>query len=126
MTGTNVAVNFSLVPLLKGLAIGKIVSELVESMDVVNHQHREYHSERVVGEDAWQLPEDAEMEDVNGEEGYIFTRLISIPKNLKECVQTVEESGIKVRHKLRFVIQLLNPDGHISEVSNLPYLTRLF
>ena len=122
-TGTNVAVNFSLVPLLKGLAIGKVLSELVESMDVVNHQHREYRSERVVGGDTWQLPEDAEMEDVNGQEGYTFTRLISIPKNLKECIQTVEENGIKVRHKLRFVIQLLNPDGHVSEVSHLPDLT---
>ena len=117
------AVDFSLVPLLKGLAIGKIVSELVESMVVVNHQNREYHSERVVGEDAWQLPEGAEMEDVNGQEGYAFTRLISIPKSLKQCLQSVEERGIKVRHKLKFVIQLLNPDGHTSEVSHLADLT---
>lgn len=44
-----------------------------------------------------------------------------LPKSLNECVQDCEVPGIKVRHKLKFIVQLHNPDGHISELrASLP------
>ena len=67
------------------------------------------------------IPADMETQECFTEgfpsEGYIFSRSIDIPKNLKECLQNVETMGFKIRHALEFNIQLRNPDGHVSEVS---------
>lgn len=57
-----------------------------------------------------------EMEDIEGQEGYAFSRNIAIPQSLKKCVQSVEALGIKVRHSLCLTVRLRNPDGHFSEV----------
>ena len=118
--GSAVAVDFVLIPLLKGLKIGKVTLELVESQDVSidgPYVPRQSHISRVVVGDEWQLPDDAETEDIEGQEGYKFTRLLLIPRSLRDCVQSVEATGIRVKHRLQFIIQLLNPDGHVSEVS---------
>ena len=119
--GSAVAVEFILIPLLKGLKIGKVTSELVESQDVTIDQpypSRQSRLSRVVASDEWQLPLDAETEDIEGQEGYKFTRLLLIPRCLRDCVQSVEANGIRVKHRLQFIVQLLNPDGHVSEVSH--------
>ena len=118
--GTEIPIDFSLMPLLKGLKIGNITTDLIEAQDMTPdhplHAKNGYHNSRLVSSDTYELPEEAETQDINGQEGYRFTRLIPIPKSLRRCVQTVEERGIKIRHRLRFVIQLINPDSHISEV----------
>lgn len=41
---------------------------------------------------------------------------VLLPKSLHACVQDCEVAGIKIKHKLKFTIQLHNPDGHMSEV----------
>ena len=110
-----------LIPLLKGLKIGKITSELAESQDITVDQpypSKQCHMSRVVAQDEWQLPVDAETEDIEGQEGYKFTRLLQIPRSLRDCVQTLDVTGIRIKHRLQFVVQLLNPDGHVSEVSH--------
>ena len=54
-----------------------------------------------------------------------------MPKSLRECRQSVDLLGVKIKHKLKFNVKLRNPDGHISEVSSvhsglsLVVLTRL-
>lgn len=50
-------------------------------------------------------------------EGYHCERVLDMPQSLTRCLQDTDTKGIKVRHKLKFRIQLHNPDGHISEVS---------
>lgn len=50
-------------------------------------------------------------------EGYQLSRYLSLPKSLTKCLQDTDTRGIRVRHKLKFRIQLHNPDGHVSEVS---------
>ncbi|MCJ1351070.1 MAG: hypothetical protein MMC33_001052 [Icmadophila ericetorum] len=119
--GTDIQVNFSLIPLLKGLRIGSVITELIEAQDMTpehpSHAKNPYRAARIVHSDTYQLPEGTEAEDIGGQEGYVFTRLIPIPKSLRRCVQSVEERGIKIRHRLKFVIQLINPDSHISEAS---------
>ncbi len=42
---------------------------------------------------------------------------LDLPRKLGRCIQDVNAQGIKVRHKLRVVVALKNPDGHVSEVS---------
>ena len=119
--GCPVVINFSLIPHLKGLKIGRVITELVESLEVTTDQvpqlRKEHHSVRVVTEDVFQLPEGTETEDVNGQDGYVFTRMIRIPRSLRQCLQTVDVAGIRIRHRLKFVVNLTNPDGHTSEVS---------
>ena len=72
---------------------------------------------RLIVRDEHRLPDDVETEDLEGQEGYVFSRSLRLPQSLKHCVQTVEALGIKIRHYLSFNIQMHNPDGHVSEVS---------
>ena len=81
-------------------------------------QSDKYHYvTRIVAEATWAMDEDAETEDIDGQDGWVFSRSLPLPKNLKDCVQSVETHGIKVKHQVKFVVALLNPDGHKSEVS---------
>lgn len=119
--GTPITVDFTLVPLLKGLKIGRISTELLEVQEITPNvnggpRYGQYKSTRVVAQDEWQIPADAEAEDIDGQEGWMFQRAIAIPKSLGQCVQTVDAFGLRVRHRLRFNIQLHNPDEHTSEV----------
>ena len=43
--------------------------------------------------------------------------IINIPSSLSKCTQDVDLStNVRVRHKLKFNIGLINPDGHTSEL----------
>ncbi len=119
--GTKIQVDFKLVPLLKGLKFGKVVTELNErqevSVKVRNASTKSRHNHRSIAKDEYCFPDNAESIDIEGQDGFIFSRAVSIPQSLKSCLQTVDVLGIKVRHSLSFNIQMHNPDGHISEVS---------
>lgn len=121
--GTSVRIDFKLVPLLKGLGIGQIHSELVESHDLTlnpedtDAARNTYKITRPIVSDKFELTEnDMEILDETAE-GYQFTRYLDLPKTLTRCLQDTDTKGIKVRHKMKFRIQLHNPDSHISEVS---------
>jgi arrestin-related trafficking adapter 4/5/7 len=119
--GSIVQVNFELAPLLKGLRIGKATSAVVETLQVVVEPKgeirrvREYVRE--VASDEYELPEDAETRDVNGVEGYVFSRQIQLPLSLHACIQSAMQKNIVAKHQLKFRVALHNPDGHLSEVS---------
>ena len=119
--GTNVQVDFRLIPLLKGLRFGKIVTELNEKQEVSIKGPRAPIRSRAVtrsiAKDDFRLPDDVESEDVEGQDGYTFSRSIRIPQSLTKCLQTVDALGIKIRHNISFNVQMHNPDGHVSEVS---------
>lgn len=119
--GTSININFELVPLLKGLRIGKISTDLFElqdfEIDQISQINKYHRGQRLVVEDEWEMPEDWPAEDIDGMEGYRFVRSLQIPMNLRECIQDVEAKGIRIKHKLTFVVRLINPDGHVSEVS---------
>ena len=121
--GTNVQLDFKIIPLLKGLKIGKIECFLFERQDFEVEQEalsdKYYQVSRVVAEDVWELDEAVETEDIDGQDGYVFSRCLQLPKNLKDCVQSIDTHGIKVKHQIKFVVGLLNPPhpgGHKSEV----------
>ncbi len=118
--GTSVQVDFKLIPILKGLKFGKITTELVEKQEFTIQGRAPKRSRQVnrsIAKDEYRPPDDMETVDIEGQEGFLFTRIIPIPRSLKRCMQTVEAMGIKIRHNLIFNVQMRNPDGHISEVS---------
>lgn len=122
--GTSVQVDFRLIPMLKGLRIGQINSQLIENHeltlnpedpDTVRHT---YKITRTIIDDEHELDGDNNLEIIDETaEGYQFTRFLELPKTLSRCLQDTDTRGIKVRHKMKFRIQLHNPDGHVSEVS---------
>ncbi|KAK2797084.1 hypothetical protein FQN51_008856 [Onygenales sp. PD_10] len=121
--GTSLTVDFRLIPLLKGLVIGTITSQFVETHDfVMNPDDAEifqvsHKSTKVIVEDTYTLDADEQLEILNEEvEGYEFSRAIELPKSLSKCLQDADTKGIKIKHKLKFRIQLHNPDGHTSEL----------
>ncbi|KAL4955719.1 hypothetical protein BDW69DRAFT_182271 [Aspergillus filifer] len=121
--GTSIRVDFKLIPLLKGLGIGQIISQLVETHDLTFNPEdpdairNTYKTTRTIINDEHTLDEDNALEIIDeSAEGYQFSRTLDLPKTLTRCLQDTDTRGIKVRHKLKFRVQLLNPDGHISEL----------
>lgn len=124
MFGTTVQVDFRLIPLLKGLKIGKITTELNERQEMTVKGPRTHKKRReitrLIARDEHCLAENAEAETLGEQEGYAFSRTLSIPQSLRKCLQSVDALGIRVRHNLHFNVQMHNPDGHVSEVSANP------
>ncbi|KAK2813545.1 hypothetical protein FQN49_008292, partial [Arthroderma sp. PD_2] len=121
--GTSVKVDFRLIPLLKGLRIGTVTTQFIESYDVMSCrddsrlQPTSHKSVRVVVADHFRLGPEEERRFLEEEDdGYQFSRVLELPKKLCKCIQDTDTKGIKIRHKLKFKIQLHNPDGHTSEL----------
>ena len=118
--GKSIPVSFILVPLLKGLRVGKVESSLYEKfeirLDLKNEPSRTYIDERKVFSDTYDVSSNLETQDIDGQDGYSFSRQVSIPRNLRKCMQTVAERNMKIKHEVRFVVALHNPDEHVSEV----------
>ena len=124
MFGTAVQVDFKLIPLLKGLKIGKITTELNERQEMTvkgpRTPRKRREITRLVAKDEHCLAQNLEAENIGGQEGYVFSRTLSIPQSLRKCLQSVDVLGIRIRHHLHFNVQMHNPDGHVSEVSANP------
>jgi hypothetical protein len=121
--GTSLRIDFRLIPLLKGLQIGQITSQLMESHELTLNPEdpdtvqNTFKSSKVIVTDTYELEAATDMEILDEyAEGYQFCRYLDLPKTLNKCLQDTDARGIKVRHKLKFRVQLHNPDGHTSEV----------
>lgn len=120
--GTSIRVDFKLIPLLKGLTIGQITSQLIESHDLTlnpedpDSAQNTYKVTRNILTDEHVLDGDNITIIDEMAEGYEFTRYLDLPQTLTRCLQDTDTKGIKIRHKLKFRIQLHNPDGHVSEL----------
>ncbi|KAK4128494.1 hypothetical protein N657DRAFT_652161 [Parathielavia appendiculata] len=127
--GSSIPVEMRFTPLLKGLELGDITVKLIETHDIIlqqpNHTHKEYRKEREV--DTWTIPvtreehwqdviQDSGPEGWDGQEGWVVNTSLPLPKKLTKCIQDVNVKGIKIRHKLKLVVALNNPDGHVSEL----------
>ncbi|KAI9673003.1 MAG: hypothetical protein M1817_003167 [Caeruleum heppii] len=110
--GTSVPVELRFFPLAKGLAIGKIYLNLVENL-TYTLSNKQTKWQRDVAESHFNGG--VEMGVVEGRDGWLITHKIPLPKSLRECLQDVDEQGIRIRHKLHFHIELKNADGHSSE-----------
>ncbi|GFP54636.1 hypothetical protein ACSS6W_002467 [Trichoderma asperelloides] len=118
----NMEMRFS--PLLKGLELGDITAKMVEIRDcfiqgATGLNMREHRTERDVA--SWKFAVDREehwhdMIEDSGQEGWLLTKPLELPKKLRQCIQDLNHHGIRVRHKIKLTVALKNPDGHISEL----------
>lgn len=122
--GASVPLQMRFTPLLKGLEMGEISVKMLEIRECTlqgptGNIFKEHRTEREVSN--WKFEVDREehwhdtIEDT-GQEGWMVEKKLNLPKRLRQCVQDLNHNGIKVRHKLKLVVALKNPDGHISEV----------
>lgn len=113
--GLGTPVSMMLVPLLKGLQLGAITMTLVEMYLYSSYQPSPLIQERVVCEKVIPQPDE---NDANFQmDKWELSSFLKIPANLSKCTQDCEIlTHIKVRHKVKFVIGLRNPDGHVSEL----------
>lgn len=121
--GTSIALEMRFTSLLKGLKIGPIRCQLIEiqefSLSGLNFNEKYYKTQREVNHWTLELNEEEHYRDVineEGQDGFVLKKLLPIPKSLRRCLQDCETHGIKIRHKVKFNIALINPDGHVSEV----------
>ena len=103
-----------LIPILKGLRIGKITVQLHEAQEFILYNDIHLITRKVAYAE-YNIPDSFQTlgED---QDGFHLHERLTLPRALKRCVQDVHCKGIKVRHKLVFNVQLHNPDGHLSEV----------
>lgn len=124
--GTFVTINFKLISLLKCLKIEAVHTAVKESQEL---RHTEGDGKlsrwkalpRVIAEDHYRVSENTETQEVLNahgcpQEGYEFARDLKIPKSLRDCMQSVETSGFRIKHTLEFRVSMRNPDDHVSEV----------
>ncbi|KAL8935212.1 MAG: hypothetical protein Q9211_004818, partial [Gyalolechia sp. 1 TL-2023] len=126
--GTAVQVHFRIVSLLKGLKIGEVSTKINETQDIIfdlRRQAKKIRSTRTVAEDRFHFPQDQETVLIDGQDAWVFTRQITLPKSLRECLQTVDALGIRAKHNLTFNVKLLNPDEHVSEVLLSKFICRV-
>jgi arrestin-related trafficking adapter 4/5/7 len=128
--GSFVQVDFKLISLLKGLVIGNVSTQVKEEQEFLVDPEWGVSAlnsgitktDRVVVSDVYKVSAETDEQIIDeAAEGYQFSRYLELPKSLNQCIQDCNVKGIKIRHKVKFNVQLHNPDGHISELrANLP------
>ncbi|SCU78850.1 LAMI_0A06260g1_1 [Lachancea mirantina] len=126
--GSAAQIHVMIVPLLKGLKLGPIKVSLIEYSSYCAPFGAPTSQERIVNKMKLSDPLNHSASGANFEDSETFQdkweveTLFSIPPSLSKCTQDCNIlANIKVRHKLKFVISLINPDGHISELrASLP------
>ncbi|KAL6452466.1 ROD1 Protein ROD1 [Candida maltosa Xu316] len=110
--GSGSPISMMLVPLLKGLQLGDIKIELIENYTYVGNLPPYQNAERTITTKKIPKPDPDSMLDK-----WEIDTFLKIPSSLSECTQDVDLlNHVKVRHKLKFNIGLINPDGHVSEL----------
>ncbi|KXH59399.1 arrestin [Colletotrichum salicis] len=122
--GATVPLQMRFTPLLKGLEMGEISVKMLEIRECTlqgptGNVFKEHRTEREVSNWKFDVERDEHWHDTiedTGQEGWMVEKKLNLPKRLRQCVQDLNHNGIKVRHKLKLVVALKNPDGHISEL----------
>lgn len=119
--GASIPLELRFTPLLKGLELGDISTQLMEIRECTTPgvHAREHKVERKVSDWTIKLTREENWSDMigdTGQEGWTASRKLDLPRLLRQCVQDVNHHGIKIRHRLKVVVALHNPDGHVSEV----------
>ncbi|KAF3937013.1 hypothetical protein ABW19_dt0209678 [Dactylella cylindrospora] len=118
--GSYIPIEVRLTPLLKGLTVHKISVALKEAYEL-SPPSKETTGTRHILEVDFPGFDDPPHDEDDG--AWILKDRIFLPQTLAKCLQDCEVGKIKIRHKLKFAIQLKNPDGHISELrATLPVM----
>jgi hypothetical protein len=127
IVGTSVTADFVLIPLRKGVEISNIKMELIESRQLfcdyggrrISHQadsHVVTKEGHMPGNSENRVPEGVEEADQLFDECHRFSMTLELPKSLKNCRQSVDTENLRITHKLRLYVNLLNPEGHTSQL----------
>ncbi|PSN75280.1 carbon catabolite repression protein cred, partial [Corynespora cassiicola Philippines] len=127
IVGSSITADFMLIPLRKGVEISTIKMELLESRQLfadfagrrVSHQTdvQVAHKDGLMPENsAHQVPDGIDDADQLFDESHRFQMTLDLPKSLKYCRQSVDTENIRISHKLRLYVNLLNPEGHTSQL----------
>lgn len=129
--GSATPIYIVIVPLLKGLKLGHIKISLLENSQYLGKFGGVVDQDRVVskmkikdpiGHVALLKQKNAEgapdaLEPIDFQDRWEIDTVLNVPPSLSKCTQDCDIfNNIKVRHKLKFSISLINPDGHVSEL----------
>ncbi len=124
--GSYIPLEMRFSPLLKGLEMGLITAKLVEiqefSVAGFTAAAKQYKNERDITTWTFEVNRDEHWHDdieETGQEGWTVKKELPLPKKLSKCIQDCSVQGIKIRHKVKLIVALKNPDGHISEVRSV-------
>ncbi|EGV60296.1 hypothetical protein CANTEDRAFT_127408 [Yamadazyma tenuis ATCC 10573] len=118
--GSKVPIKIKMVPLAKGLKLKRVVCEIVQHHHVSSMVESSPEFENIIGTQQiyGKLTDDQLSSDC-----WEFSCNYRVPSRLQELTQTctLNHELIQVRHRLRIVIHIQNPDGRTSELrANLP------
>lgn len=119
--GGKAKMHILIVPLMKGLTLGKITVSIQQYFSLKGDGDESFEDEHTIFKCV--LPE-ISMDELSPDKWSLEAR-ISLPLNLKQCTPDVDlkDDLIRVRHKLTLNINIMNSDGHISQVkSKLPII----
>lgn len=112
--GGSTAIDLLIIPLRKGLKLGKVTASISQQFSLRGLKNEFYEEEdSVMEEEIEPIPkEDSSLDQ------WSFLAHVKIPANLRTVHHDCDTRGhmIKVRHKLKLRIQLVNSDGHVSEL----------
>ena len=130
--GTSVTANFELSPLRKGVRMGKIELRFIETVvkriladDVPSARcDRSKLDEIEILRHDMDFPEDSKItyeetsadNPIMADEMYKFHATVMLPKSLKHCRQDVDLPNVKITHQFRIMVNILNPEGHVSQL----------
>ncbi|CCF57236.1 hypothetical protein KAFR_0C02430 [Kazachstania africana CBS 2517] len=139
--GSSTPIHIMIVPLIKGLRLGPIKISVVETSQYCGNIGGTNSQDRIVTKMKIKDPlkhvaklkksknhrerddfYSDDEEDFEFQDKWEVNTILNIPPSLSKCTQDCNIlRNIKVRHKLKFVISLINSDGHISELrASLP------
>ncbi|KAE8381311.1 hypothetical protein BDV26DRAFT_278884 [Aspergillus bertholletiae] len=113
--GSKIRVSYRFVPLVKGIRLKSIRSDVVETHTVLKPSC--VSRSRPVVIDEYQ-PLAWEDMDISTDDGcwYLCSRTIHLPKSTRQCLQSTATTVMHIKHSMQFLITMLNPDGHLSSV----------
>ncbi|KAK5163953.1 uncharacterized protein LTR77_010349 [Saxophila tyrrhenica] len=134
--GTSITADVELSPIKKGLVLGKVELRLLETVvkriqasEVPGDRDRSKSDETEVAKTDLEFPEQSRVmyddETVDNptmaDEMYKFKVTLPLPRSLNTCRQDVDSHQINVTHRFKLMVNIHNPEGHISQlVCRLP------
>ena len=115
--GSEVPLEISIIPLIQNLKLGPIRIILYENIHYFNNGVKS-KQERIVSRMKIMDPEAQVIrltDDDKFQEKWELNFLFKIPADLSLCVQDCKVlNNLRITHKIRFIVCLINPDGHES------------
>ncbi|RAL02604.1 arrestin domain-containing protein [Aspergillus ibericus CBS 121593] len=112
-----IPISFHFVPIRKGLTISSIQIQIIETHKAI--QPSLGTRSRIIVQDDYIPPCWDELDTTSDDEGYwhCLTRIVHLPKDTKQCVQSTANTFLRVDHTLNIQIRLLNPGGNESAIN---------